>query len=105
MCTEYNVIMVLEDASRFQRLCALFSRPMTEVHLLFYQSALQVFVHFNMFLQREDPLIPVIHDEMIAFVTKLASKFMPVAAIRAVNTDIYDLEFTEKDNQLPGTCV
>ena len=75
---------------------------MTEVHLLFYQSALQVFVHINMFLQREDPLIPVIHDEMIAFITKLASKFMPVTAIRAINENFCDLEFMNKDAQLKG---
>ena len=30
-----------DDAPRFQRLHALFLKPMTEIHLLFYQSVLQ----------------------------------------------------------------
>ena len=55
-----------------------------------------------MFLQREDPLIPVIHDEMIAFITELASKVMPVTAIRAINENFYDLEFMIKDTRLKG---
>ena len=81
----YFAITVDKDgAARFQSLHTLFLNPMTEIHLLFYQSALQVFVHFNMFLQREDPLIPVIHDEMIKFITKLTSKFMPATAIQEV---------------------
>ena len=63
------------DAPRFQRLHALFLKPTTEVHLLFYQSVLQLFIHFNMFLQREDPLIPVLYDQMLSFHTKLAGKF------------------------------
>ena len=65
-----------ENATRFSRLQGLFRVPITEVHLLFYQSALQTFVHFNMFLQREDSLIPVIYKQIISFLTKIASKFL-----------------------------
>ena len=49
-----------ENKSRFRRLHALFDDPMTEVYLLFYQSSLQAFIQFNMFLQREDPITPVV---------------------------------------------
>ena len=45
---------------------------LTESHLLFFQSVLQLFIHFNMFRQREDPLIPVLYDQMVSFLTKLA---------------------------------
>lgn len=38
--------------SRFKRLSELFSSPITEVYLLFYQSVLPV---LNLLLQREDP--------------------------------------------------
>ena len=44
-----------ETANRFAHLQSVFSAPITELYLLFYQSALQVFLHFNIFLQREDP--------------------------------------------------
>ena len=47
---------------RFIRLQTLFDTPMTEVYLLFYQSILPVFNHFNQFLQREDPCIHLVHD-------------------------------------------
>ena len=98
----YFAITVDKDgAARFQRLHTLFMDPMTEIHLLFYQSALQVFVHY-MFLQTEDPLIPVIHDEMIKFITKLTSTFMPVTAIQEVNGNFYNLDFVNKDSQLSG---
>ena len=53
-----HFIIVGETANRFAWLQNVFSIPITELYLLFYQSALQVFLHFNMFLQREDPLIP-----------------------------------------------
>ena len=48
-CYNNNISNSLLDntAPRFQRLHDLFSMPMTEIHLLFYQSALQVFIHFN----------------------------------------------------------
>ena len=41
-----------DHAPCFQWLHALFLKPMSEIHLLFYQSVLQIFIHFNMFLQR-----------------------------------------------------
>jgi len=76
-----------------QRLHAVFSTPMTEVYLLFYQSALQTFVHFNMFLQREDPLLPVLCQQMDSFLSKLASKFLPPSTIKAANRDFSTLNY------------
>lgn len=88
-----------DGSPRFQRLHVLFSKSMTEIHLLFYQSVLQLFIHFNMFLQREDPLIPVLYDQMVSFLTKLAGKFLPVAAIREAEGDFYTIEY---EDQLHG---
>ena len=45
-----------ESQARFKRLHSIFSNPLSEVYLLFYQSILPVFSKFN-FLQREDPCI------------------------------------------------
>ena len=47
---------------------------MTEVYLFFYEAVLQAFIHFNKFLQREDPIIPVISDQIDSFLKKIASK-------------------------------
>lgn len=58
-----------------------------------------------MFLQREDPLIPVIYEQMNSFLIKLASKFLPVSAIKAVNGDFFSLAYREKDDQLSGELV
>ena len=41
-----------DDAPRFQRLHALFLKPMTEVHLLFYQSVLQIFISTCFFKEK-----------------------------------------------------
>jgi len=46
--------------ARFLRLQALFADPLTEVYLMFFQSVLPVFNHFNLFLQREAPCIHLI---------------------------------------------
>ena len=97
-----SILCIDNSAPRFKRLHALFSKPMTEVHLLFYQSVLQVFIHFNMFLQREDPLIPVIFEQINSYLTKLASKFVPVAVIKAANGDFLSLKYKEKEDQHPG---
>ena len=55
-----------------------------------------------MFLQREDPLIPVLYDQMVYFLTKLAGKFLPVAAIRAAEGDFYTTQYRECEDQLQG---
>ena len=60
---------------------------MTEVHLLFYQSALQSFVHFNMFLQRDDPIIFLLCDQITKFMKTLLGKFINVAVIKESKND------------------
>ena len=75
---------------------------MTEIYLFFYEAVLQTFVNFNKFLQREDPLIPVISDQIESFLTKLASKFVPVSAIKAASEDFTRLKYSEVSDQLPG---
>ena len=75
---------------------------MTEVYLLFYQTALQTFVHFNMFLQCEDPVIPVIYEQTNSFLQKLASKFLTVKTVKAANGDNTNLQFKEPALQHDG---
>ena len=62
----------LESDNRFKRLNESFQRPMSEICLMFFQSAIALLNYFNRFLQREDPLIYLIHTQMETFLNKLA---------------------------------
>ena len=68
--------------ARFQRLQLLFGAPMTEVFLLFFQCALPVFNHFNLFLQREDPCIHLIHEHCESLLRKVLGRLVKPEAIR-----------------------
>ena len=68
---------------------------MTEIYFLFCEAVLQSFVNFNKFLQREDPLIPVISEQIESFLTKLASKFIAVFGIKAAGQEFDGLKYCE----------
>ena len=105
-CSGAIIVTYIDEAvPRFQRLSVVFSTPMTEIYLFFYQSALQLFVCFNKFLQREDPLISLLCQQIDSFLVKLASKFIPVTKIKAVNSVFPHLQYQGKENQLQGTAV
>ena len=72
-----------EPVSRFKRIHTAFSNPMTEVYLVFYQSALQVFIQLNLFLQREDPLIGAVNSFLMGFIKLLSCKFVPTVVVNA----------------------
>ena len=98
----FNFYVIDDRSPRFQRLHCALTKPMTEIYLLFYESALQTFINFNTFLQREDPLIPTIREQMDSFLIKLASKFVPVCAIREASEDFSRLHYKGVECQLPG---
>ncbi len=88
---------------------SLFEDQMTEVYLLFYQSSLQAFINFNMFLQREGSsliiigsIIPVVHEQTTSFLRKLGSKFLTVAAIKEADGNFSTLNFEEAQFQHTG---
>ena len=54
---------------------------MTEVYLYFYQSVLQMFITFNLYLQRHDPQIPILHDKIDNFMRELACKLVKIDAV------------------------
>ncbi len=60
-----------ESQARFKRLKVLFSSPMTEIYLFFYQSVL------IMFLQR-DPCIHLVHNLCMDRLQKVLGKFIKV---------------------------
>lgn len=53
-----------ENQPRLKRLRGAFSDPMTEVYLLFYQATIPVFTSLNLLLQRENPSIFLLQDEV-----------------------------------------
>jgi hypothetical protein len=73
---------------------------MTEVYLLFYQAALQLFIRFNQFLQREDPIICAISAQIVKFLKNLFGKFVTIQAITDARNDITNVSY--KEEQLPG---
>lgn len=83
------------------RLQLVYSDNMTEVYLLFLQSALQVFVSFNKFLQREDSILPVLQQQIESFLSKLFGRFLTVSAIKDAES-IITVEYTW-ERQLPGS--
>ena len=93
-------ILIDSTCDRFDRLNTAYSQPMTEVYLLFYQSVLQFFISLNKFLQREEPIIPVVYDQLHAFMKKLFSKFVVVSEIRSSGGDLSKIDYVGK--QLPG---
>ena len=73
---------------------------MTEVYLYFYRATLQTFVHFNQFLQRKEPIISLVDQQIQSFLTKLAGKFLTIHTIKAAKSDLTKLKF-DTSVQLP----
>ena len=71
-----------ESVARFKRLQTAFSNPMTEVYLPFLQSALQIFVNLNLFLQREEPLIGAMNSSLTRFLKLLAASSSLLGSLR-----------------------
>ena len=73
---------------------------MTEIILMFYHASLQLFINFNKFLQREDPIISVISCQIDDFLKKLLGKFVTIRSIKDA-ADITSVPYT-RAHQLPG---
>jgi hypothetical protein len=78
---------------------------MTEVYLMFYLASLQLFVKFNKFLQREDPIIGIISSQIKSFIINLFGKFLTIRAIKAGDNSLTNVQFRDNDNQLPDSGV
>ncbi|XP_063053561.1 zinc finger BED domain-containing protein 5-like [Engraulis encrasicolus] len=90
-----------EKQARCVRLQQLFLDPMTEIHLLFYQSALIIFTQFNLLFQRQDPCIYLLHDQIRFYIRKLMSKFLKPGSFKEV--DVNGVDILNEDNQLPDS--
>ena len=88
-----------ESQARFNRLHVAFDDPMTELHLLFFQSVLPIFMNANKFLQREEPLIYLLRPHLMSLFKKLLSKFVEPRIIAAAGSDrVHLVDF--ESNQL-----
>ena len=75
---------------------------MTEVYLLFLQSILPVFNEANKFLQREEPLIHVLQQQLYSLFKKVLGKYVKpcvlVASIR--ERDLLSVDFRDPNKQV-----
>ena len=71
----------------FCKLSESFNDSMTKVYLLFLQSVTPLFTNFNRFLQKEERLVYLLHEEMQKFMNKLASRFVKPEAIQQINEE------------------
>lgn len=76
---------------------------MTEVYLLFMHSSLQVFISFNKFMQRGDPIIPILNEQINNFLKRLLCKFVTIAAIKSAAT--VETTCYERESQLPSKLM
>ena len=60
---------------------------MTEVYLLFLQSVTPLFTNFNGFLQKEELIVNLLHEEMQKFMNKLATRFVKSEVIQQLNEE------------------
>ncbi|CAM4573185.1 unnamed protein product [Leuciscus chuanchicus] len=89
-----------EKQPRFRRLVDAFSKPLTEVYLLFHQAMLPMFSTLNLLLQRERSSIFQLHGEMTKFIMKLFARFMKPLALQG--RQVHDILYMDPLNQLPG---
>ncbi|KAK3698610.1 hypothetical protein QZH41_014592, partial [Actinostola sp. cb2023] len=87
---------------RFKRLSQAFRNPMTEVYLLFIQSALQIFLHLNLFLQKQEPLIGSVISSLKRFLRLLACKFVSPQSVKAASTfkELLDVQHHKEDSSV-----
>ena len=74
--------------------------PLTEIYLMFYQSALRTFTPVNVLLLRSEPLIAVLGNECVEFLKKLAKNFLKPAAI--LGKSITEIDQEDETNWKPG---
>lgn len=88
-----------ESQARFRRLQILFGDPMTEIYLLFLQSVLPVFNYANKFLQREEPLVHALQQQLYSLLKQILGKFIkPSVLVDSIQKEsLLDLDFQDLD--------
>ena len=76
---------------------------MFEIQLLFFQAVLPVFTTFNLFIQRDDPQIYILHSQMQNLLKMLLSKFIKPATIQVHKDKVSEVAFKDPENQLDAS--
>jgi hypothetical protein len=93
---------------RLARLVKVFEHPLTECYLLFVHACLPVFVNFNLLLQREDPILPLMYEAMLDVIVILLSRFLKpelVSQFRANPEKKFDGIIRDPANQLDDSKI
>ncbi|XP_064598600.1 uncharacterized protein LOC135464942 [Liolophura sinensis] len=84
--------------SRPERVLHALTDPNTKLYCLFLQAAIPTFNTMNLVLQREEPMIHLVHSKCVTFLTKLLVRFItPDAITKAEN--LQTLDFHERKLQ------
>ena len=64
--TCFKILHIILDGTqpKLKKLAELFESPITEVYLYFFQHVFPHFTHLNLFLQRDEPVIYLVHDQV-----------------------------------------
>ena len=96
-----------DPQARFCRLQKVFEDPMTEVYLLYLQSLLPVFTHANQFLQREEPLIHILQQQLTSLLKKVLGKYIqPSVLVESIREGaLLTMDFSDPNNQVNDSEV
>ena len=96
-------ILLSQDGrpNHLERLEASVSDSITKVSLFFYQYALQSFVSFNKYLQREEPLLSRLHDQIQQLLKRIACRFLQIAFVG--NEDMFGGGWRKQENKKSGS--
>ena len=96
-----------ESQARFRRLQTVFIDPMTEVYLFFLQSLLPVFNQANRFLQREEPLVHILLQQLYSLLKKVVGKYVkPSVLVKSLQEEsLLVLDFDDISIQLSNDNV
>ena len=86
--------------ARFKRLEKLFAKPMTQIYLLFLQSAIPLFTKLNLLLQRQEPSLHLLAEQQGMFMTTLLGRFVSPAEIVAAGSDWSSVPYENRAKQL-----
>ena len=91
-----------ESQARFIRLRSHFEDPLTEVYLMFLESVLPTFTHMNQLLQRDEPLIHVLHPQLTKLLKRVLGKYLKPSILAKAVADqkLAEVNFKALENQV-----
>lgn len=89
------------EGERFRRIRSSLERPDTLIELHFLESIVQIFEKFLTFMQREEPLIHVLHEQMCGLLIGIMRRFLkPECIPSSLGSDLKEIDSKASENQL-----